>query len=110
MVDIWQEEISYSILQKTQHNTFNFENHFVDSCTKGECEVAYNKQDISAMVKAAKTGAQTATRFVTNAKSVTTDLQPTLNRNRIATGGKFPHKNDGSVFKNAEGRYNYRCK
>jgi filamentous hemagglutinin len=30
-----------------------------------------------------------------------TDLQPTLNR--IASGGKFPHRNDGAIFKNLEG-------
>lgn len=29
---------------------------------------------------------------------MTTDIQPTLNR--IAKGGSFPHRNDGSIFKN----------
>ncbi|WP_454880689.1 RHS repeat-associated core domain-containing protein [Sphingobacterium detergens] len=38
------------------------------------------------------------TRFITNADGITIDLKPTLDR--IATGGKFPHRNDGSVFKN----------
>lgn len=34
----------------------------------------------------------------TTAEGTTTDLQPTLNR--IASGRTYPHKNDGSVFKN----------
>jgi guanyl-specific ribonuclease Sa len=41
---------------------------------------------------------ESTARFITTAEGVTIDLQPTLNR--IASGGKFPHKNDGSVFKN----------
>jgi len=32
----------------------------------------------------------------------TIDLQPTLTR--IRTGGSFPHRNDGSIFGNREGR------
>jgi filamentous hemagglutinin len=50
-------------------------------------------------VLASKRG-QLSTRFVSTSKGIT-DLQPTLNR--IATGGKFPHIRDGSVFRNAEG-------
>src|SRR5690606_25755221 len=52
------------------------------------------------MKGAAKTGGQLSTRFVSTSKGLT-DLQPTLNR--IASGGKFPHRNDGSIFKNLEG-------
>jgi len=51
-------------------------------------------------VVAAKAGTQLSTRFVSTSKGVA-DLQPTLNR--IASGGKFPHRNDGSIFKNFEG-------
>jgi guanyl-specific ribonuclease Sa len=47
-----------------------------------------------------KTGAQLSTRFVSTSKGLT-DLQPTLSR--IASGGKFPHRNDGSIFNNIEG-------
>jgi RHS repeat-associated protein len=49
---------------------------------------------------AAKGGSQLSTRFVSTSKGLT-DLQPTLNR--IASGGKFSHRNDGSIFKNLEG-------
>ena len=41
------------------------------------------------------------TRFVASANGTAVDLQPTLSR--IASGGKFPHKNDGGVFQNLEG-------
>ncbi len=47
-----------------------------------------------------KSGGSLSTRFVSTSKGLA-DLQPTLNR--IASGGKFPHRNDGSVFKNLEG-------
>jgi guanyl-specific ribonuclease Sa len=45
--------------------------------------------------------AKTSTRFVSTAEGVLHDLKPTLDR--IASGGKFPHRNDGSIFKNMEG-------
>jgi RHS repeat-associated protein len=45
--------------------------------------------------------AKTSTRFVSAAEGVVHDLKPTLDR--IASGGKFPHRNDGSIFKNMEG-------
>lgn len=38
------------------------------------------------------------TRFITTEEGVTIDLKPTLNR--ISSGGAFPHRNDGSIFKN----------
>lgn len=44
---------------------------------------------------------KTSTRFVSTAEGVVHDLKPTLDR--IASGGKFPHRNDGSIFKNMEG-------
>jgi len=50
----------------------------------------------STLEVASKTGL--STRFITTAEGVTTDLQPTLNR--IASGEKFPHPNDGSIFNN----------
>ncbi len=49
---------------------------------------------------AAARGSQLSTRFVSTSKGLT-DLKPTLNR--ISSGGKFPHRNDGSIFKNFEG-------
>ena len=42
-----------------------------------------------------------STRFITTAEGVNIDLQPKLDR--IASGGKFPHRNDGSIFMNKEG-------
>jgi RHS repeat-associated protein len=45
--------------------------------------------------------AKTSTRFVTTANGVVHDLKPTLER--ISSGVKFPHRNDGSIFKNIEG-------
>jgi guanyl-specific ribonuclease Sa len=42
-----------------------------------------------------------STRFVSTAEGVVHDLKPTLDR--IASGGKFPHRNDGSIFKSLEG-------
>jgi RHS repeat-associated protein len=45
--------------------------------------------------------ANTSTRFVSTAEGVVHDLKPTLDR--IASGGKFPHTTDGSIFKNMEG-------
>jgi guanyl-specific ribonuclease Sa len=45
--------------------------------------------------------AKTSTRFVSTAEGVVYDLKLTLDR--IASGGKFPHRNDGSIFKNIEG-------
>ena len=50
---------------------------------------------------AAKTSTKLSTRFVSTADNVVHDLKPTLDR--IASGGKFPHRNDGSIFKNMEG-------
>jgi len=41
------------------------------------------------------------TRFVTNAEGKTVDLGPTLDR--IARGERFPHRNDGTIFRNREG-------
>ena len=41
------------------------------------------------------------TRFITTPEGLITDLQPTINR--IISGGKFPHRNDGSIFMNKEG-------
>ena len=41
---------------------------------------------------------RTSTRFVSTVEGVVHDLKPTLDR--IASGGKFPHRNDGSIFKN----------
>lgn len=52
----------------------------------------------NATKSSAGNAAKTSPRFIKTAEGVTTDLQPTLNR--IASGGKFPHKNDGSIFKN----------
>jgi RHS repeat-associated protein len=49
----------------------------------------------------ASSAAKTSTRFVSTAEGVVHDLKPTLDR--IASGGKFPHRNDGSIFKNMEG-------
>jgi len=40
-------------------------------------------------------------RFVKNASGKIEDLTPTLER--IRTGTKYPHRNDGSVFRNSEG-------
>ncbi len=40
------------------------------------------------------------TRFI-DVKGKIVDLKPTLER--IASGRKFPHRNDGAVFKNREG-------
>ena len=48
----------------------------------------------------AETSTQLSTRFISTSKELT-DLQSTLNR--IASGGKFPHRNDGAIFKNVEG-------
>ncbi|MBT0813064.1 hypothetical protein KIH41_17380 [Litoribacter ruber] len=48
----------------------------------------------------AKGSNQLSTRFVSTSKGLT-DLKPTLNR--ISSGSKFPHRNDGSIFKNFEG-------
>jgi len=53
------------------------------------------------VASAARNAAKTSTRFVSTAEGVVHDLKPTLNR--IASGGKFPHRNDGSIFKNVEG-------
>ncbi len=47
--------------------------------------------------KIATTGGRFVTRFISTADGIV-DLGPTLNR--IAAGGKFPHKNDGTIFKN----------
>ncbi|WP_257667143.1 ribonuclease domain-containing protein [Parapedobacter tibetensis] len=63
--------------------------------TGSECEVLADVVSV-----AAKGAGQLSTRFVSTSKGLT-DLQPTLNR--IASGGKFPHRNDGSIFKNLEG-------
>ena len=41
------------------------------------------------------------TRFVTGADGKIADLGPTLDR--IKNGVKFPHRNDGTIFKNREG-------
>ncbi len=41
------------------------------------------------------------TRFVTNAEGKTVDVGRTLDR--IARGERFPHRNDGTIFKNREG-------
>ena len=41
------------------------------------------------------------TRFVSTTEGVVHDLKPTLDR--IASGGRFPHRNDGSIFRNTEG-------
>jgi RHS repeat-associated protein len=49
----------------------------------------------------ASSAAKTSTRFVSTAEGVVHDLKPTLDR--IASGGKFSHRNDGSIFKNIEG-------
>ena len=43
----------------------------------------------------------TVTRFITNAEGKTVDLGPTLER--IAKGERFPHRNDGAIFRNREG-------
>jgi guanyl-specific ribonuclease Sa len=43
----------------------------------------------------------TVTRFVTGADGQIKDLGPTLDR--IKNGVKFPHRNDGTIFKNREG-------
>jgi RHS repeat-associated protein len=56
---------------------------------------------VSKITGSGSTAAKTSTRFVSTAEGVVHDLQPTLNR--IASGGKFPHRNDGSIFKNMEG-------
>ena len=42
------------------------------------------------------------TRFITNPDGKTVDLGPTLDR--ISRGERFPHRNDGSIFRNREGR------
>jgi RHS repeat-associated protein len=49
---------------------------------------------------AAKGSTQLTTRFVSTADGIV-DVSPTLNR--ISSGVKFPHRNDGSIFKNLEG-------
>ena len=67
----------------------------VDSPSYGEVV-----DDVAENVDAAKVTDQAA-RFVTTAEGVVHDLKPTLDR--IASGGKFPHRNDGSIFKNMEG-------
>ncbi|MDA8523437.1 RHS repeat-associated core domain-containing protein [Acidovorax sp. NCPPB 4044] len=46
-------------------------------------------------------GVQIIDRSTGNSLQGTVDLQPTLDR--IATGGRFPHRNDGSIFGNKEG-------
>jgi guanyl-specific ribonuclease Sa len=50
--------------------------------------------------EAAKGSTQLTTRFVSTADGIV-DVSPTLNR--ISSGVKFPHRNDGSIFKNLEG-------
>jgi filamentous hemagglutinin len=42
------------------------------------------------------------TRFVSNSKGETVDLKPTLDR--ISAGIKYPHKNDGTIFRNRESK------
>ena len=105
VVDIFQNESSHLVFQKSQPIVVIFENHFAKNiCRNGENGLTCGEQGMGRAAIVAKGGttiARTPTRFVTNAKGVTTDLQPTLNR--IATGGKFPHVRDGSVFRNAEG-------
>ena len=49
---------------------------------------------------AADATAEATTRFVSTENGIV-DVQPTLDR--IASGGSFPHPNDGSIFQNREG-------
>jgi len=76
------------------------ENDIANTCKSESDLVAYKNWYISYNAVAAKGVTQLSTRFVSTSKGVA-DLQPTLNR--IASGGKFPHRNDGSIFKNFEG-------
>ena len=54
----------------------------------------------AAVGEATKGSTQLTTRFVSTADGIV-DVSPTLNR--ISSGVKFPHRNDGSIFKNLEG-------
>ncbi len=99
VINVLQEGTSYSFLQEP-HIPFVFANNSENSCLNKENVVTCSEQVISINGSAAKGGTQLSTRFVSTSKGVT-DLQPTLNR--IASGGKFPHRNDGSIFKNMEG-------
>jgi RHS repeat-associated protein len=48
-----------------------------------------------------RAGASLRTRFIAGDDGVIHDLKPTLDR--IGSGARFPHRNDGSVFGNREG-------
>jgi len=50
-------------------------------------------------LKAANGGLKLSTRFISSADGIH-DLKPTLDR--IMSGGSFPHRNDGSIFKNTK--------
>lgn len=50
---------------------------------------------------AAKSGTNLGSRLVTTADNVVYDLKSTIDR--INSGGKFPHRNDGTFFQNREG-------
>jgi guanyl-specific ribonuclease Sa len=84
-------------VESKNHSNVISENDFAISCKSESDSVDY--RNLAMVFKA--TAAKTSTRFLSTAEGVVHDLQPTLNR--IASGGKFPHRNDGSIFKNVEG-------
>ncbi|WP_133125708.1 ribonuclease domain-containing protein, partial [Xanthomonas prunicola] len=77
----------------------------------GAIGIIKSSDGFSGVVKSAENASQDPTRFINGVKVVdkktgqlfegTVDLAPTLNR--IKSGGSFPHKNDGSTFKNLGG-------
>ena len=97
------------ISEATFSNAFNSEKIsielrkvFLENDISNTCKNVRNSVDYRSWVaSAARNAAKTSTRFVSTAEGVVHDLKPTLNR--IASGGKFPHRNDGSIFKNVEG-------
>ncbi len=71
----------------------------IEMAAKDAAKTAAKEVAEEALEKAVKEVAeQSSTRFITTADGVTTDLKPTLDR--IASGERFPHRNDGSVFRN----------